>query len=186
MGWSYQNKGKSVSIKSFFADMYNFESEKITSKLIDCKVVGMKTAYMAIEHTSPEGKKEVFACVALLDYRKNDFYNFGYKSMSEDAMPYYYDCPESILALLTPTFNDNSLKWRVECHKQRAKVATKSSLKVGDKITIDVALSFGGYGKAATFTLHDKKKSHWYAHEIGIMVKLRKDTLINYKWDLHN
>jgi hypothetical protein len=90
------------------------------------------------------------------------------------------------LGLLTPTTNEGALAWRAECRKTRAKTAINSDLKLGDKITFAVPFSFGRYGKAATFTLHDKNKNHWFAHEIGIMVKLNKRNLIDYTWDLHH
>ena len=53
--------------------------------------------------------------VCLLDYRPNEYYNIGYKDMEESEGPYYYNCPERILKLLTPTSNEYALRWRKKC-----------------------------------------------------------------------
>jgi hypothetical protein len=52
----------------------------------------------------------VFALVVLLEGP-----GICYKEMSEDMGPYYYDCPKSILALLTPTESKTAQEWRSKC-----------------------------------------------------------------------
>lgn len=46
-----------------------------------------------------------------------DIYNgeFGYKDMSEDMLPYYFDCPKEIIKLLSPTNNEYANQWRQRC-----------------------------------------------------------------------
>lgn len=172
MGWTYQQKAKGTSVKAFFEKMYNSPSLKV----LDCKVVNIKTAYIAMESFSiTGGESKVFAVVALLDYANKAKFNFGYKDIHEECMPYYFECPASILALLTPTDNENANKWRAECAK-RASV----KIKLGDVLHFEKEFSFGRYGKAKTFTCTDAKKNHYFAHEIGIEVKLRKASLTNF------
>lgn len=76
---------------------------------------------------------EVFGVVSLT--RKDGDY-LMFKDMSEDVGPFYYDCPKSVLNLLTPTQNEEALKWREKCveyakDKKTNPVYIKNS-KVGD------------------------------------------------------
>lgn len=104
MGWFYQHRGKGTSIKEFFETEFNFENEKKSSKVLDCKTVKLRTAYIALEHTvKATGDRKVFAIACMLDYQPLDAYNFGYKPVDEDMGPTADECPESILRLLTPT-----------------------------------------------------------------------------------
>lgn len=48
--------------------------------------------------------------------------NFYYKVMDERDMPFYFDCPERLLGLLSETDNANALEWRARC---RAVIARK-------------------------------------------------------------
>lgn len=54
-----------------------------------------------------------------------DGFYFGYKDMDETCMPYYFDCPVSILNLLTPTDNEDANKWRNACREKRAKAKSE-------------------------------------------------------------
>lgn len=171
MGWYYSNKTKGSSIKSFF--------EKEFGSIVECKVVNLREAYLAVENTKT---KEVYGLVCLIDYRKNDYCNFGYKPMDESMHPYYYNCPESVLKHLSPTTDTNSLTWRNKCKENSSKV----KLVEGLVVTFENEISFGRYGKATKFTCIDAKKLHFYAHGLGINVKLRKNTFTNYKNSLDN
>lgn len=61
---------------------------------------------------------KVIAGVALTENKKDGFY---YKIMDETVGPYYYDCPEKILKLLTKPENEHSANWRKECRKMHSK-----------------------------------------------------------------
>lgn len=50
--------------------------------------------------------------------------NFSYKDMDETMIPCYYDCPESILKLLSDTNNENALEYRRLCREKRRKRKT--------------------------------------------------------------
>lgn len=125
--------------------------------------------------------------VALLDYQPKYNFNFQYKVMDETMLPYYYDCPESILNLLTETTNENANVWRASCELNVVMTKALKALKVGDTIVFQNEFSFKRYGKAKTFTLTDKKKLYFIAKEIGIEVKLRKSSLTsNNLWTKSN
>ena len=59
--------------------------------------------------------------------------NFSYKDMDETMIPCYYDCPESILKLLSDTNNENALEYRRLCRekKKEKKKRSLSALPVG-------------------------------------------------------
>ena len=66
----------------------------------------------------PEYKQEVFAVVFLTSTDSKDYFNFSYKDMSEDMLPYYFDCPIGILNLLSETNSENALEWRRRCREK--------------------------------------------------------------------
>lgn len=85
----------------------------------------------------PEEDQEVFAVVFLTHVDKKDYFNFSYKDMSETMEPFYYDCPKSILDVLSPTDNECALTWRRKCRERIEKKKEKTSLSnlpVGSKI----------------------------------------------------
>ena len=61
-----------------------------------------------------EEDKNTFGMVILTSVKNGMFY---YKEMSEDVYPGYYDCPDSILDLLTKTDSLNALDWRTRCRE---------------------------------------------------------------------
>jgi hypothetical protein len=167
MGWTYTHKTKGSSIKDFFQTQFG-------GCVVDCKVVNLREAYLAVQH----GDK-VFAVVALLHYDNKSYHNFGYKDMDETMHPYYYNCPRSIRNLLTPTDNIEAITWRNKCIENEVKLACrKEAIAGGAVVHFEKGFSFGRYGKAFTFTCTDAKKLHFFAHEIGIEVRLRKNSFL--------
>lgn len=69
------------------------------------------TYYAAIQ--SPKGY--IFPLVVLTSVKNGEF---GYKDMEGGMGPYYYDCPESILKLITEK-NDNTEAWIAACREKR-------------------------------------------------------------------
>lgn len=63
-------------------------------------------------------------------------YGWGYKSMSEDSHPYYYDCPLSFLDMVPVVCEE----WRSFVHNwhvnQKSKKNTRSTIGIGDTLTL--------------------------------------------------
>ncbi len=57
----------------------------------------------------------VFALIVLTRVENRDWFNFGTKFMDETCGPYSYDCPKSILDLLSPTDCETANEWRRIC-----------------------------------------------------------------------
>lgn len=144
MGWTYFYKHPDNSLLRTLKDEFEMGADgELKYEILDCAVVHMRTAYLAVKRLST-GK--VFAVVCLLSYRPKDMYNFGYKEMDESMNPYYYDCPDRIMNLLTPAEDDGSIKWRrtVQLTKE-TKVSNKRNqpkLKVGDTVTFSTPVNF--------------------------------------------
>ena len=65
---------------------------------------------------------DIFAIVTLTagKHSKNDSCGLWYKVMDETVGPYYWDCPASILDMLTPTQYESAKEWRKTCRERLA------------------------------------------------------------------
>jgi len=85
----------------------------------------------------------VIGLVILKQWRRNGYYNFCYKDMSENMGPRESDCPESILNLLTdPPLNDYAAEWRTRCRANLKKRAGLRGVHVGDLIKTTEPIHF--------------------------------------------
>ena len=116
------------------------------TKLIKSGMNGT-TFYAAMQTDSPNGR-EVWALIVLT---QTDGREFLYKEMDETEHPYYYNCPVSILDLLTPTMNENANAWRMECRKkheekkQNAGRIPRNATKLYITFLRDTSASKAGY-----------------------------------------
>ena len=142
MGWTYMHKEKGLPIKDFFAKQFDYKNEDGGSgKIIACSSK-LGTTYLAYKVVGPMGDGETIGIVCLTAYDHKDYYNFGYKDMSENMGPNQYDCPEKILKLLTPTTHKYALEWRKNCQETIDKKKSKPKLKVGDILELEKPMSF--------------------------------------------
>lgn len=131
MGWttyhaSYYKNGK-VDRKAECDDLFAKDCTVLKSTMKG------STYYCALK--TPEGDVVAYVVLTCGQDRSNPYFNFGYKAMPEIAIPCYYDCPKTILDLLTPTDNEYANKWRAECRKQLAKPKSWiKELPLGSKI----------------------------------------------------
>jgi hypothetical protein len=93
---------------------------------------------------------EVFAMVVLQQRGRNGRY--GYKAMDETVGPFYYDCPERILAALTPTENVVANEWRAKCRAQNERIATRPTVTAGTTIRLPYSLTTADGFSSDTFT----------------------------------
>ena len=91
------------------------------------------TYYAAVQIKHNGVQEKVLGVVALISTKWHDGMNFGYKDMDETMGPGYYDCPKTILDLLTPTDSEWANEWRQKCREQlnRPKLG---QLPIGTKI----------------------------------------------------
>lgn len=133
-------------------------------KVLKSTMVG--TVYYAAIEISEEATPEdtrVFAMVALTSVDKKDYFNFGYKDMSESMHPYYYDCPKGILDLLTHTDIKEANDWRGTCREKLKNKKEKTGL---NHLPIGTQIKFTSNGKEVKLFKHEPgyqfKRPFWF------------------------
>ena len=154
MGWTYTHRDKGTSVKDFFQQRFGVE-------ILDCAVVKLRTAYMAIRGRD----QRVYAVVCLLDYRREDYFNFGYKDMDETMRPFYHECPKRILELLTPIpdnadgyASNNAREWRRQCWDNIRKKTKLPPLKTGTIIKTRQPIKFTDGTSGSLFQVKNGKR----------------------------
>lgn len=180
MGWTFISKPD--NIKQFFTEMFEDDGDKIKYKVLDAKIVSLRTLYMAIEKTYPESKdRDVFGLVVLLDMTsaRKEYHNFGYKIIDENACPYYFKCPKSILDLLTETQNENALKWRERCREY----AMMTKPKPGQFVLLNHAVGLTEDKKDSLFRVckDNCNKTTYYAMEQKFLCRITAIKDIGYR-----
>lgn len=100
-------------------------------KILKSQMVG-STYFAAVQD---ESTKETWVTIVLTQMQNGEFF---YKDMDETVGPYNYNCPESILKLLSPTENKLANEWREKCyeyHKQQAEKKNAFSYRKAAKGT---------------------------------------------------
>ena len=86
---------------------------------------------------------------------------FAYKAMDETMNPFYYDCPLSILKLLSPTNSVYAQEWRKTCYERLEK--KKEARKEGIGTIYEVVLEY------------DLEWSNGYKLKAGDIIKVKKE-----------
>ena len=154
MGWlcydaTHYKNGK-VDRKAEMDSIFNWHDDVRTVSVLKSAMVG-STYYAAVRCVNTHtGIDNVSAAVCLTCGSKdNGGFNFGYKDMDETMGPYQYDCPKSILDLLSPTDNKTALEWRRLCRenlKRKSELAKARYVKF--KFPFDITWSDGYMIKA--------------------------------------
>ncbi len=118
------------------------------------------TLYAAWElgpaHGDDEGK--VTALVSDFHYGGSGEWNFTYKAWTESSLP-DHEAPARVLALLTPTENENELEWRRRCREYNDARAAKPRVFVGDTVVFAQPIKFTSGDEYATFV---KQKGDYF------------------------
>lgn len=127
MGWTFYHvpkvwKGTKYTIdrKAELDNHFTWSEGPRSVTVLKSSMVG-SVYYAAVRsENKTNGTDDVFGLVVLTAVNNRDYYNFGYKDMSEDMGPYNYDCPAGILDLLTYPSNEWASEWREKCRKRNA------------------------------------------------------------------
>ena len=193
MGWTWYHaahykRGGAVDRK---AECDSYFQEGLNSgfyKVLKSAMVG-STYYAAVRNLKEcvgrdeDGKRiykdakdaPVWAAVFLTQTNIRDSFNFGYKDMAESMFPCEVSCPMSILKLLSPTDDENTMGWRNACMKTaEAKKSPRAlvNLPVGTKIQFvlnGVMTQFVKSGPCFQF-----KRPFWYNIEGGTYIPARR------------
>ena len=154
MGWTCVHKPRKQSVIDVFRQ--EFESGGSRGRILD-GVATLTEAYLAWQN--PDGT--VVAIVCLLQYRKQEYYNFCYKEMSEGAGHGLCHCPARILDLLTPTDDPGALAWRKSCRDYHAGLQDKC-LRSGEIIRFTQPLRFRSGIELDLFVYEPQGRRHLF------------------------
>lgn len=172
--WKYDKKGnRTVDRKAELDALFTWERKEAVESyghvyppmkdtVLKSSMVG-SVYYAAVKREQPGKEPMVWAAICLTHGRGRDGSVWGYKDMCESMMPYYYDCPAGILALLTPTDNSDANKWREECRKKIARKAEER--KNGPKqpfAPLGVAVTQKGHSWIITSDAYRQKVNYRY------------------------
>jgi len=107
MGWSYYRPQGRIDRLTECRNVFGREPSWATivkDALVD------DVYYAAMRSTKTN---KVWALIVMTDVADGEF---GYKDMDETMGPFYYDCPNTILKLLSPTDNEYAKTWREKCY----------------------------------------------------------------------
>lgn len=141
MGWDCTHRPKGISHKAWFANQWADGFE-----LLDMAQKGT-TLYGALR--CPAG--DVVGIVILQRWAPKAYWNYCTKSMSEEMGPFYYDCPERILALLTPSESKEANEWRAKCWENVYRRKERPRISKGDIVRFEKPLKFTDGSEHDTF-----------------------------------
>ena len=139
----------------------------------------------------PESEQKTVAFIILTYVNCKEYHNFSYKIMDETAGPYYYDCPESILKLLSPTDNEFATKWRENCRIKNHTIKEKqrlAKLPYGAKIEVLMPCDAGMFHTGDKVVLTKIKqlrpgyknvKTRWVANCVAFSASLMQEIIDN-------
>ncbi|MDI6824635.1 MAG: hypothetical protein QME87_09820 [Bacillota bacterium] len=183
----FVEKAPGQSIREFFTEeMEGRYPDGSVGRVLDCAVVNMTEAYIAYERAWPDGKREVSAIVCLLAFRPRDEFNFGYKDMGEEMHPYYYNCPERILKMLTPTDNKSALEWRRKCWENLRARQARPKLRKGMVIRFDEPIRFRNGAVESEFRVEDPRRLLFTGKGGWGWYRLRRWLLEEKAWSVLN
>ena len=155
MGWTWYSatewKGNKIDRKAECDKYFTYTNSPY--EVLKSSMVGT-TYYAAIKKGDI-----VFAAIFLTS---TNGWDFGYKDMDETMLPFYFDCPFSILNLLTETDNEWANRWRQRCKDKAAmkkKQVKLGSLPIGTIIEASCPCDCSSNNKGDTIRL--EKVDRW-------------------------
>lgn len=126
MGWDFRHMvpvDRRAGCREEISDRYEILKDRLVGSVW----------YAAIRNKTTG---EVKAVVTRTSVRSDEYCNFGTKSITEDMGPFHYDCPESILRLLTPTTDRYANEWRRRCREISASKETLRNAPFGARLKV--------------------------------------------------
>jgi len=136
MGWTYYAKPRDV--RGELDSQLTWANEHGARRVLDSAIVAAREYYAAVEHIKPDGTREVWCAVFMLQFqpKATDGFTFGYKDMDETAGPRIARCPERILDLLTETQSEYAIAWRQRCRDYHAVRKACPKLQPGMRLRV--------------------------------------------------
>lgn len=108
------------------------DRKKVVEQHLELPLIAVKKAWVGnnLYYAFKAQNGKIHGCVAITKYRDGEVL---VKDMTEDMGPGYYDCPASILKILSPTDDVFAKEWRERCWK-KAKAYKPKDIPIGGKI----------------------------------------------------
>ena len=185
MGWTGTYRYPYESVDQFFER--EFKGWEFVGK---GALVRMKEYYRAVHipaEKSKDGKEHYFCLVCLVHFERGES-NMNYKDMTEDELPYYFNCPERVLKIVErdnledetkypkDEKRENAIKWRKECRRKLARRKETRKLEDGAVIKFPREFNFGSF-KEDTFIVQKRgwgrrKTKHLVSKSTGYSVRI--------------
>jgi hypothetical protein len=150
MGWTGTYRQKGTSDKAFFEREWNLAEQD--KEIVACNSAGgFGGQFYAAIRDNATGL--VSAVVVLKRWSSNDYWNFSYKTIDENAGPGDYKASAAVLSSLTPTENGWATEWRDQVVAFHASRADRPKTMVGDIIQFENVISFQNGHKTDTFQI---------------------------------
>lgn len=191
MGWTF-TQTTHETVKSFMDRTFaGWEGKEFKTKML---ASGIKNNiyYAAMESTPQNGvvgkTKEVWALVCPTSIRKNKnsfgLREIGYKDMTENWEPFYYDVPKRVWDILEANkqYMPNSAgarNWREEVRKHKAEYVKPVALQVGAKIKLKNPAQFSCCQEDEFIVMQTGRKKIFQSVKYGFICKLCRQTLQN-------
>ena len=117
---------------------------------------------------------ETAAILFLLRRYANEY---DYKAMDEGMHPYYYDIPERLFKMLTPTTNKYALEWRAGVEQRLQQDKDNKAKPMGEGVLFKINGSMYmvvGRDNAKTLLIQDTARKYWRLS----VARYRRDALI--------
>lgn len=152
MGWTSFHKPYGLSIDEIFEREFKglqFVGKGALVNLTEYYRAVYVPPHKGVNGTNVEG---YYICLVALVHMGRGEFNFAYKDMTEDMLPYYFNCPKRILDIVEQSkpCNDNSKLWRERCHDV---INRKKLLDYGKVIKFKEPFDFNGGYREDTFTI---------------------------------
>lgn len=159
MGWTYTNRYGQPAKDFIQAHCLTWSNTPHRYTVLDSAIVALRTYYAAVERIDgTTGERTVWAAVILLDFVPHQGYDIGYKDMDESMGPCEAECPERILALLTPTDSEYANDWRKRCWAKITARKARPTIQPGLRLTL--------YGKHyEVLERYRNKRGQWTARQ---------------------
>ncbi len=117
MGWSFNcvDRGR----KAFIEDLTSKSHFSEDYTPLASRIVGNHVWQLVRQ----ESIGRTFITLDMIAKERNG--GWGYKGISEDMGPYYYDCPLALLDMAGEATTDNGAEWRIKVRELHAKKTSK-------------------------------------------------------------
>lgn len=140
MGWTFIHCEREAKTPDLIRDYFTQKPSGDNPSEWGIEYISMRgsVAYAIFWHASgAQSPRKYFGGVILTSRKNRGFCQIGFKDMTEDMGPYYYDAPQKMLDLLdalAPEPGYSALEWRAKCRERLSAKKSRPKFKAGDYV----------------------------------------------------